>query len=447
MASTCVAAPRESSTRARLASVRESPRSGPREWQAPDGGGTCRRLKASEAPGEPAEPTLCSSVPPAEPAEPGGRFRRNRPSAARFRPPSQQNRPSAGRFRRNRPSAARFRPPSQQNRAGSGGTDPLQLGSARRASRTDPRRAGSGRTDPLQLGSARRASRTDPLRAGSGRTDPLQLGSARRASRTGPLRAGSGRTDPLQLGSARQASRTGPVPAEPTLCSSVPPAKPAEPGRFRQNRPSAARFRPPSQQNRPSAGRFRRNRPSAARFRPPSQQNRAGSGRTDPLQLGSARRASRTDPRRAGSGGTDPLQLGSARRASRTDPREAVQPIVRTMALHVAQHEPQHTRQPLPVERAVPPRVERQRRQQYRNLYVPLKPLLNARAHRARAIACSHVLPRAMTPTSSPQCSSPFLRRALGGGEAPLCAQIGANPPTHPRQFHCRGTGGQLGAR
>ena len=45
------------------------------------------------------------------------------------------------------------------------------------------------------------------------------------------------------------------------------------------------------------------------------------------------------------------------------------------------------------------------------------------------------------------QCSSPFLRRALGGGEAPLCAQIGANPPTHPRQFHCRGTGGQLGAR
>ena len=52
-----------------------------------------------------------------------------------------------------------------------------------------------------------------------------------------------------------------------------------------------------------------------------------------------------------------------------------------------------------------------------------------------------------MTPTSSPQCSSPFLRRALGGGEAPLCAQIGANPPTHPRQFHCRGTGVLLGCQ
>ena len=76
-----------------------------------------------------------------------------------------------------------------------------------------------------------------------------------------------------------------------------------------------------------------------------------------------------------------------------------------------------------------------------------LRPLLDARARRARAIACPHVLPRAMTPTSSPQCSSPFLRRALGGGEAPLCAQIGANPPTHPRQFHCRGTGVLLGCQ
>ena len=43
--------------------------------------------------------------------------------------------------------------------------------------------------------------------------------------------------------------------------------------------------------------------------------------------------------------------------------------------------------------------------------------------------------------------SSPFLRRALGGGEAPLCAQIGANPPTLPRQFHCRGTGVLLGCQ
>ena len=80
-------------------------------------------------------------------------------------------------------------------------------------------------------------------------------------------------------------------------------------------------------------------------------------------------------------------------------------------------------------------------------LYGAEAPLERARAHRARAIACPHVLPRAMTPTSSPQCSSPFLRRALGGGEAPLCAQIGANPPTRPRQFHCRGTGVLLGCQ
>jgi hypothetical protein len=78
-------------------------------------------------------------------------------------------------------------------------------------------------------------------------------------------------------------------------------------------------------------------------------------------------------------------------------------------------------------------------------LYAALRPLLDARARRARANTCPHVLPRAMTPTSSPQCSSPFLRRALGGGEAPLCAQIGANPPTHPRQFHCSGTEELLG--
>ena len=80
-------------------------------------------------------------------------------------------------------------------------------------------------------------------------------------------------------------------------------------------------------------------------------------------------------------------------------------------------------------------------------LYGAEAPLERARAHRARAIACPHVLPRAMTPTSSPQCSSPFLRRALGGGEAPLCAQIGADPPTRPRQFHCRGTGVLLGCQ
>ena len=64
---------------------------------------------------------------------------------------------------------------------------------------------------------------------------------------------------------------------------------------------------------------------------------------------------------------------------------------------------------------------------------------------RARAIACPHVLPRAMTPTPSPQCSSPFLRRALGGGEAPIYSQTGANPPTLPRQLPLQGHRGITG--
>ena len=64
---------------------------------------------------------------------------------------------------------------------------------------------------------------------------------------------------------------------------------------------------------------------------------------------------------------------------------------------------------------------------------------------RARAIACPHVLPRAKTPTPSPQCSSPFLRRALGGGEAPIYSQTGANPPTLPRQLPLQGHRGITG--
>ena len=48
--------------------------------------------------------------------------------------------------------------------------------------------------------------------------------------------------------------------------------------------------------------------------------------------------------------------------------------------------------------------------------------------------------------TTATRCTN-YKRRALGGGEAPLCAQIGANPPTHPRQFHCRGTGVLLGCQ
>ena len=49
--------------------------------------------------------------------------------------------------------------------------------------------------------------------------------------------------------------------------------------------------------------------------------------------------------------------------------------------------------------------------------------------------------------TPSPHRSSPSLQRALGDGEAPLYSQTGANPPTHPRQLHCRGTGVLLGCQ
>ena len=80
-------------------------------------------------------------------------------------------------------------------------------------------------------------------------------------------------------------------------------------------------------------------------------------------------------------------------------------------------------------------------------LYGAEAPSERARAPRTRDCMPARASTCDDTYIFAAQCSSPFLRRALGGGEAPLCAQIGANPPTHPRQFHCRGTGVLLGCQ